>query len=161
MRKYRRIFLILGLVIPILTVVLLTTGCSSGFAYQQKENSTTNLPSSDGIRPTNGLVQSSTEDAVTIEVKWLGEDKGSLLLEVVMDSHSVNLDSYDLSQLAVLRDNQSKEYRPDSWDSPLGGHHRRGTLTFSSSVDGETKYIELIIRDVGEISERIFRWELR
>jgi hypothetical protein len=69
----------------------------------------------------------------------------------------VYLDQYDLGELAVLRDDAGKEYHPTSWDSAPGGHHRRGILAFSPPE--KAKYLELVIRGVAEVRERVFRWE--
>ncbi len=79
-----------------------------------------------------------TSDAggVTVEVDWLGVSAG-LVFRVSMNTHSVGLDGYDLRQLAVLRVNGTQEVTPVSWDAPLGGHHRSGTLVFpATAADG-------------------------
>jgi hypothetical protein len=63
----------------------------------------------------------------------------------------------------VLRDDAGNEYRPSSWDSAPGGHHRQGTLTFpipDSLGQGKARYIEMVIRDVAGVKERVLRWEL-
>jgi hypothetical protein len=82
-----------------------------------------------------------------------------------MDTHSVPLDGYDLRQLAVLRTDQGIELTPNGWDAPVGGHHRKGTLTFPATAsDGQpvltttTREVELVIRDVAGVPERSFRW---
>ena len=82
-----------------------------------------------------------------------------------MDTHAVDLDGYDLRLLVALRTDQGREVRPSGWDAPKGGHHRQGTLTFpTTTTDGspllepDTHTIELVIRDVGGVSERIFQW---
>jgi hypothetical protein len=100
---------------------------------------------------------------VAITVKWQGERSGVLMFEAAMDTHSVNLDQYDLGELAVLRDDGGAEYRPASWRSAPGGHHRSGTLTFpvpASLSEGKAKYVEMIIRDVADVKERVLKWTL-
>ena len=86
---------------------------------------------------------------------------------IVMDTHVVNLDVYDLAQLAVLRTDGGAEVRPSAWDAPLGSHHREGTLTFPSlgddgtpTVTSTSRSVELVIRDVAGVPERILRWEV-
>jgi hypothetical protein len=103
---------------------------------------------------------------VTIEVTWKGRNAGPVF-DVTMDTHSVDLDGYDLEELAVLRNDRGKEVRPSGWDAPKGGHHREGMLTFpektpdgSSIFGSETREIELIIRDVAGVPERKFEWRL-
>ncbi len=80
-----------------------------------------------------------------------------------MNTHSVDLDQYDLGELAVLRDDAGNEYHPISWDSPPGGHHRRGALTFplpDSLSQGEARYLEIVIQDIAGIEQRVLKWEL-
>ncbi|HQU09096.1 MAG TPA: hypothetical protein PLV25_03935, partial [Opitutales bacterium] len=50
--------------------------------------------------------------------------------DVGMNTHSVELDQ-DMTKVAVLVDDQGKEYKPLAWAGPTGGHHREGTLTFA------------------------------
>lgn len=120
-------------------------------------------PAPSSQSPTNGLVQSSSEGAVTIDLEWQAEKSDSLVFSVAMDTHSVSLDQYDLGKLTILRDDTANEYRPISWKSAPGGHHRSGTLTFplpDSLSQGRIKYVEIVIRDVAGIKERVLRWEL-
>ena len=98
-----------------------------------------------------------------IVVRWNGASNGVLAFQVVMDTHSVDLDQYDLGKLAVLRDDDGAEYRPASWRSAPGGHHRTGTLSFAAPAslsEGKTGYVELIIRDVSGVAERVLKWTL-
>lgn len=80
---------------------------------------------------------------------------------VAMGTHAVDLDGYDLRQLAVLRTDKGQELQPASWNAPTGGHHRSGMLIFPATfADGtavigtNTRSIELIIRNVAGIAER-------
>jgi hypothetical protein len=101
---------------------------------------------------------------VTVEVAWKDASAG-LVFDVAMDTHSVDLDGYDLKELAMLRAGRGKEVGPSRWDAPKGGHHREGTLGFpgktpdgSPIIGPDTREIELIIRDVGGVSVRKFEW---
>ena len=144
---------------------VITAGCSSGFVPQREEGSYPDYPSSGYPvnKPTNGMVQSDTGGSVTIDIEWMPGKDNSLIFNVAMNTHSVNLDQYDLGKLAILRDATDNEYQPLSWDSTPGGHHRRGILIFSlpdSISNEETEYLEMVIRDVAGINERVLRWEL-
>ncbi len=137
----------------ILVVAVIAVGCSSPPPTSDEPNS----------QPTNGLVQSNTGGSVTIDVEWIKAENGSHIFNVDMNTHSVDLDQYDMGELAVLRDDTGNEYHSVSWDSAPGGHHRKGTLTFSlpdSLNQGEAEYIEIVIRDVADIKERVLKWEL-
>jgi hypothetical protein len=111
------------------------------------------------------LTQTSTGGQVTLKAAWGGASAGPTF-DVAMDTHAVDLDGYDLAQLAVLRVD-GREARPTSWDAPKGGHHRQGTLRFpATGADGaplvgpDSRAVELIIRDVAGVPERVLRWEL-
>lgn len=111
-----------------------------------------------------GETQTNRDGQVTVAVTWPGPTAGPVF-RVVLDTHSVDLDRYDLGALALVRGDQGSEVRPISWDAPLGGHHREGSLVFpDASSDGtpvvgpDIRTLELVIRDVGGVQERVFRW---
>jgi len=112
------------------------------------------------------MVRTNEGGQVTIKVTWQGKSAGPVFT-VEMDTHAVDLDSYDLRQLAVLRTDQGQEIQPGGWNAPTGGHHRTGTLTFPATttsgtpvIGPKTRTLELIIRNVSGISERSFQWTL-
>ena len=147
--------------IAVVTAMLALAACSTGFEPGGSDAPTNTVSS---ISPSNGTMQSHDGGGVTIDVAWLDLDGGHLAFSVAMNTHSVGLDGYDLRDLAVLRDDQGHEYDPVSWESGPGGHHRSGTLTFASPDSlhsGEAKSLELIIRDVAGIDERVMTWHLQ
>jgi hypothetical protein len=154
-KKFSQFYRKLAVFLAIFMAGILIGGCSRGFVSQGNDKDIYVMSSS--ASPTNGLVQSHDEGQVTVDVKWMGQDSGNLVFDVALNTHSVNLDAYDLGELAVLRDDTGKEYHPTFWDSAPGGHHRRGTLAFSPPE--KAGYLELVIRGVAEVGERVFRWE--
>ena len=74
-----------------------------------------------------------------------------------MNTHSVELDQ-DMTKIAVLVDGQEKEYKPISWEGPVGGHHREGVLIFNQ-ITPIPKSVELKISSIGDVV-RSFTWEL-
>ncbi|MBI2911644.1 MAG: hypothetical protein HYY05_05840 [Chloroflexi bacterium] len=109
--------------------------------------------------------QRNEAGSVTVEVMWGATGTATPTFAVSLDTHSVDLDAYDLQQLALLRTDQGIEARPAAWDAPKGGHHRSGTLTFPEvAPDGRplvapaTRRVELLIRDVAGVPERSFLW---
>lgn len=100
---------------------------------------------------------------VVVAVAWGGREAGAVF-DVALDSHSVELDGIDLLDTAILRID-GKEYRATAWEAPKGGHHRAGALTFPATdsagqplLGPEISAVELIIRDVAGVPERVFRW---
>jgi len=119
--------------------------------------------------PGTSLTRVNDEGAVDIEVTPLNlEAPGDTLdFQVALNTHSVDL-SFDLAALAVLRNDRGGEVTGSAWDGGRGGHHLSGRLSFSARdsagaplVTADTRYIELLIRDVAGVPERVFRWELK
>ena len=79
--------------------------------------------------------------------------------QVVLDTHSVALDSYDLKSITVLRDDVGKSYAPTEAENKGSGHHREVTLTFPK-VSPDAKRVEIIIKGLAGVKERTFRWNL-
>jgi hypothetical protein len=97
---------------------------------------------------------------VTVKVTPLdSKTKGDLRFQVVLDTHSVDLDSYDLKSLTVLRDGAANMYHPTSVESKGSGHHRQATVTFAK-LTSSIKRIELVIKGVAGVHERVFQWDL-
>ena len=116
--------------------------------------------------PSQSATQASEEGEVTVTVTWRGVSAGPVFV-VAMDTHSIDLDSYDLKDLAVLKINAGQGLRPIAWDAPKGGHHRSGALVFPAtpadgglSIDPDALTMTLVIRDVAGVPERIFQWTL-
>ena len=108
--------------------------------------------------------QTNVGGGVTVKVSRL-EIADAVAFKVVLDTHSVNLDGYDLGQLAVLRTPSGEEIAPLAWEAPAGGHHREGTLSFPAvAADGSPLLqpdggpLLLVIRDVAGVAERTFSW---
>ncbi len=79
--------------------------------------------------------------------------------DVVMDTHSVELDQ-DMTKIAVLVDDQGKEYVPLRWEgAEAGGHHREGVLIFNQILP-MPKSVELKIYDMGDVV-RSFSWQIK
>jgi hypothetical protein len=79
--------------------------------------------------------------------------------QVVLDTHSVPLDGYDLKILSLLRDDIGKTYLPNAVENKGSGHHREVILTFPK-VSSEAKRLEIVIKNVAGVKERTFRWNL-
>ncbi|MBP7962879.1 MAG: hypothetical protein KBG20_08330 [Caldilineaceae bacterium] len=108
--------------------------------------------------------QSVEGGSVTVKVTPLTlTDKTATTLnfEVVLETHSVEL-TYDLAQLAVLRDNLGNEYQPTTWSpDKSSGHHVDGLLSFGDRATilqtGVTS-LELDVTGIAGIASRLFQW---
>lgn len=113
--------------------------------------------------PADGIPQTVDGGNVSITATWSWRSS-SPVFDVVMDTHSIDLDGIDLGSLAVLR-LAGSEIAAITWDAPKGGHHRKGQLVFPGTdasgrqwFDSSTDRIELVIRDVAGVTERSFVW---
>jgi Spy/CpxP family protein refolding chaperone len=114
--------------------------------------------------------QQDTQGGVTVSATLLTPDgpraDGKLAIQLTLETHSVDLDPYQLEQLAVLRDAQGREVRALALESPSGsGHHREGVLLFPGTdasgkpvLGPEASPLTLILRQIGGVQERVFRW---
>ena len=102
----------------------------------------------------------NNENSVSIEVEPIGFSfSRPAQFDISLTTHQGSLD-FDLAQISLLEDDKSNVYKPLRWDgSPPGGHHRNGTLTFPKLAK-RSRFIKLKIRDVDNVPERVFEWEL-
>ena len=113
------------------------------------------------------------QGGVTIQVTWVTADllaspemegAGDLDLSrylafyVRLNTDSADLSKYDLGRISVLHDLSGGEYQPEAW-RPLNvsNDHREGLLTFRK-VDLGGEGVELVVRGVGGVAERSYRW---
>jgi len=108
-----------------------------------------------------GLTRTNSGGGVTVKVTYPhSQGADETRFEVVLDTHSVNLDAYDLKTLSIVRDDAGKSYQAAGAENKGSGHHREATLTFPK-IPPEVKVLELVIRDVAGVKERVFRWDLK
>ena len=110
----------------------------------------------------NLSLQTNSQGNVTVQVKPLNISKASKIwaFEVDLETHTVEL-SQDLVKNSVMVDGQGKSYYPVVWEGdPPGGHHRKGILKFGA-ISPASEVILLKINQIGDIQERLFKWELK
>jgi hypothetical protein len=166
--------------ITLLGLVVLLAGCRQpavadpGTANRQPiESSTQPSPATPALRTDapspgawpDGRSQTSDQGAVTIVVTPLNLNNPdeSLEFEVVMDTHSLELDM-DLAPLSTLTADNGLNVGAISWDAPGGGHHVAGKLSFPTTVDGKdllegAAVLTISIRDV-DVAERLLSWNV-
>lgn len=121
---------------------------------------------------TNNTNQQEQADINSLEVKT--DERGQITVkitpqtlsgdqwkfDVALDTHSVELDQ-DFLRIAELVDSRGNVYKPVAWEGAgPGGHHREGALVFEG-VNPASDFVELKIKDVGGVSERVFKWNLK
>src|SRR3989344_8207146 len=120
--------------------------------YNLKTVSSPTQNSSD-VLDTPQKLESKIDDqasvTVTITPSDLGMESKEWKFDVVMSTHSVELDQ-DMTKVAILTDDSGKEYSPARWEgAPAGGHHREGMLVFSP-ITPTPKSVELKITGIAD-----------
>jgi hypothetical protein len=111
--------------------------------------------------PATGIARSNAGGGVTVNVTYPhSQGADETRFEVVLDTHSVNLDAYDLKALSLLRDDSGKTYQPVRVENKGSGHHREIAIVFPK-VSPPAKRLELVIKDIAGIKERSFSWDLQ
>ena len=105
--------------------------------------------------------ESKTDDqfslTITVTPIELSAQAQEWKFNVIMNTHSVELDQ-DMIKIATLVDDSGKKHKPLRWEgASAGGHHREGMLIFSS-VTPAPRSVELKI-SIGNVI-RSFAWQL-
>ena len=99
---------------------------------------------------------------VTIQITpvELGPTANQWKFNITLTTHTGSLNQ-DLIKTVSLLDDWGNVYLPTVWEGPgPGGHHRAGVLTFEA-INPTPSYIELKIKNVGGVPERLFKWNLK
>ncbi len=168
-----------GLLIPLVLLVLVGV---PGAACASKDVS---APGGQGTpAPTPASAASLTrtdggQGGVTAEATWVTPSHllqmpqgilkdyptgGFTFIHLKLDTHSVDLEPYDLTSLSALSDGSDRFMSAAAWVAiKESSHHREGVLVFpGQSNEGwrsKRGVAELRLSRVGGVSERILRWE--
>lgn len=105
-----------------------------------------------------GAKQSVRGGGVTVDVTFLADRADAPAFQVVLDTHSVNPDGYRFEEIVRLRDGQGGQVVPAAVEGAKGsGHHREATVRFTWPAP-TPKGLELVVKGVAGVPERVFRW---
>lgn len=150
---------------PIITILSIAAFIGGFFIFYQNRSAEQNIPTASQVSQQTDTTQkweSKTDDqsAVTVIVTPIdiSPESKEWKFDVVMDTHSVELDQ-DMIKSTALVDDQGKEFKPLIWEGPVGGHHREGVLVFNQ-ITPIPKSVELKISGIGDVV-RSFVWQLK
>lgn len=134
-------------------------GTTTGLASTTSELPTaasTKLP-----RPLNATVRDGGAGGVTVEATWLGVQEGGMLaFKLALDTHSVDLATFDVAENVALRDGAGRELAPAGWqDESRDSHHRSGIVRFPASSEHEAGRVMLVVRNLAGAAERGLTFE--
>jgi hypothetical protein len=108
-----------------------------------------------------GLTRTHAGGGVTVKATYLNPGgTEDTRFDISLDTHSVDLDIYDLKALSSLRDDAGKAYQPTKVENKGSGHHRQLVLIFPKEASGN-KRLELMIKDIAGVKERNFVWDIQ
>ena len=100
------------------------------------------------------------EVKITVQPENLAGNDATWNFNILLDTHSAELVE-DMTLVSALIGDDGAKYAPIGWEGdPPGGHHRGGVLKFKA-VTPPLSSITLTIRDVGDVKERKFTWQLK
>jgi hypothetical protein len=115
----------------------------------------------EGTEAPSGAKQSVRGGGVTVDVILLQEQSGAPTFLVILDTHSVNLDAYRFEEIVRLRDGRGGELAPTAVEGIEGsGHHRKATIRFAWP-EPKPKSLEVIVKGVAGVPERVFQWAVQ
>ena len=97
---------------------------------------------------------------VTVTATLLKEQADGTAIQLALNTHSVNLDTYNFGESTTLRDDSGRVYPVEAVEKASGGGHHRQTVLRFAKLNPNVKAIELIVKDVAGVKEWIFRWDV-
>ena len=114
------------------------------------------------VAPTSAqsaLTKRDGQGPVAVVVTLMEATASGITAKVVLDTHSVALDGIAFEQAVRLRRPDGTEIAPVAVEGASGaGHHREAVVKFPA-IDGAMA-VHIVVKDVGGIAERAFRWAL-
>lgn len=89
-----------------------------------------------------------------IELTPLAADKGRMVVQFSINTHSVRLSSFDLKEITRIVFH-GKEIKPASADR-IGGHHSAGSIVFDTGED--IRDFTIRITGIPRIKDRVYEW---
>ena len=83
-----------------------------------------------------------------------------LRFEVKLDTHSVDLEQYELKEISFISFDDGTESKSIGLNREGSGHHITNILLFEGPIPAEARTMTLIIRNVGDVTERSLEWKL-
>lgn len=106
---------------------------------------------------TLGTISTGSTDSgdVAIELTPVRIDGKNLILNIALNTHSVELSQFDLKQIATLEYKGKTAYPVEA--PKIEGHHSSGSIVFN--VDGNLKDFTVTIKGIPKVEERIYKWK--
>lgn len=141
----------------IIILGIFTLALSAGIIYKTvisgKVSSSKEVSSS---KDENKYEKKLSNGTITISLQPVQVTDDTVKFKLAMNTHSVSLEKLDLKKIISLETNNI-EIHPVEVPS-FTFHHGNGIIIFK--LKNPLKKIKVIIRDVPDVSERIFKWSI-
>jgi len=113
-------------------------------------------------RHKNGFTQEIRSGGVTARVTYKNPvEKKPPVFKVALDSHDINFDIYEFNKIILLRDDAGRKYSPEIISTSGSGQHREATVEFKGADISSARFMELVVKDVAGVPERVFRFDVK
>jgi len=112
-------------------------------------------------KETPGLTEEAEAAGVTVKVTYKNPSDKNPAFDVVLDTHTADLDQYRFEEVTVLRDDSGRVYNATLVSSPGTGHHREASLEFRDADISGAKFVEVAVKGVAGVYERVFKFEIQ
>lgn len=144
-------WVILGIIALLIAIIAISDWNKSSNTKPQGSSSVT-------IDIKSGTKQEKEEANVTVVVEYLKDksDSKTMTFAVSLDTHSVNLDSFDFQKDIVLEKNpRASGSNPTKVTTNGSDHHRSGEIIFPNTSPPLT----LVLKNIANINRREFLFE--
>ena len=109
------------------------------------------------------LKQVNEESSVKIVAKYLPQIKdqvNGVSFSLLIETHTDEFDFYDVPTLSFLRIDGGPPQSAVKWTPSGKDHHLDGTITFAQILQEGTHNLQLIIKNIDGVEERILEWHI-
>ncbi|MFA5796445.1 MAG: hypothetical protein WC916_00220 [Candidatus Woesearchaeota archaeon] len=158
-KKQKTIVIIVVIVSIGIAALILLLGVFSTPKITEKQTTTTNSPAITTATTSNSPFQAITlgttdTNDVEIALKPQSVQNNQLIVDFTLNTHSVNLDTVDLTKVITLAYDNKQVY--PSTVPELSGHHSSGKIVFT--VDKELTKFNITITTIPRIMNRVYSW---
>ena len=114
-----------------------------------------------GVRAGDDLPQTVRGGGVAVTLSLPPPAGDGLRVRIEMATHMRDLEGYRFEDVVRLRDATGRELRPLAVEEAAGGGHHRTAVLRVPAPAPQAAAVELVVRDVGRVPKRLFRWERR
>jgi hypothetical protein len=110
----------------------------------------------------SSLERDNKEGAVSVIAEYLptkNSKEEGISFRLILNTHSVDLEQYDIQNLSSLIIDKGTPTAATKWEPSGAGHHFKGILHFSETLPSGKHQLQLVVRNLDNVKERVFEWQ--